>query len=243
MVALEIQSLQAGKSKIPRDAAVRLLEGNEHFAAGALDSAIREYESALELHPRFKEALNNLGAALGQAGRPEDALACFMRSLEIEPNDAVTLGNVALVYVLLDEVEKALDYFGQSLALERNYRTLNNRATLLARVGRLDEALNDLSTALELVPEDDVALFNRSGILLAMGRTHDAFRDVEALKQRLPDSIDVAQRRREIIDASLHQLVESGLASWSGKRVQGSKNPIPITAGPPVSDYVVEDRR
>ena len=235
--------MQAGQTEIPRAAAVRLLKGNQHFAAGALESAIREYEAALELHPRFTEALNNLGAALGHLGRPEDALDCFIRSLEIELNDAVTLGNVALVHILLDEVERALDYFGQSLAVERNYRTLNNRATLLGRIGHLEEALHDLSSALELAPNDDIALFNRSGILLAMGRTRDAFRDVETLKERLPDNIDIDQRRREIIDASLRQLAESGLASWSGKRVQGSRNPIPITAGRPVSDYVVEDRR
>jgi tetratricopeptide (TPR) repeat protein len=243
MTTLEIQPLRAGHTEIPHDAAVRLLRGNEHFAAGDLKAAALEYEAALELHPGFTEALNNLGAALGQLGQSQAALDCFLRSLEIAPDDAVTLANVALVYVLLDEADNALDYFGRSLEIEPSYTTLNNRATLLGRLGRLDEALRDVSFALAMAPDDEIASFNRSGILLAMGRHREALQDIEALERRLPDNDDVAQRRRQIVDASLRQLAESGVVLWSGQRAQGSRDPVPVTPGPPVSDYVIEDRR
>ncbi len=41
----------------------------------------------------------------------------------------------------------------------------------------------------------------------------------------------------------LRRLRRSGVISWGGGKPKGSDPPIPITPGPPVSDYVIEDRR
>jgi tetratricopeptide (TPR) repeat protein len=243
MVALEIRSLDSGREGIPREAALRLLEGNEQFAAGKLDHAVAAYEDAINRHPRFTEALNNLGAALGQMGRSTEALSFFKKSLEIQPDDSVTLGNVGLVYLVLDQLDEALDYFGRSLKLDRNHKTLNNRATLWSRLGRPREALDDLTAALELAPSDAIALFNRSGILLSLGRTQEALRDIEAVGNRLPKSMGVAQRRRQIIEASLRQLADSGFGSWSGGKPKGSKHPVKLAPGPSITELVHEGRR
>jgi LexA DNA binding domain len=43
-------------------------------------------------------------------------------------------------------------------------------------------------------------------------------------------------------EAHLWSLVDEGFADWNGGRPRGSKQPAKITPGPPVSDYVFEDR-
>jgi hypothetical protein len=53
---------------------------------------------------------------------------------------------------------------------------------------------------------------------------------------------EVEATDREEVERVMHALVKSGFASWSGKRPTGSKNPVEVTPGPPVSDYVIQDR-
>ena len=38
-------------------------------------------------------------------------------------------------------------------------------------------------------------------------------------------------------------MVRQGVANWAGGKPKGADPPIEITPGPPISDYVVEDRR
>ena len=47
---------------------------------------------------------------------------------------------------------------------------------------------------------------------------------------------------RDEVERVLRNLVKSGFASWAGGKPKGSDPPIEITPGPPVSDYVIEDR-
>jgi len=44
-------------------------------------------------------------------------------------------------------------------------------------------------------------------------------------------------------EEALWRMVDEGLAKWSGGRPKGSNRPIAVTSGPPVSDYIIEDRR
>ena len=220
-----------------------LQNGNQRFRAGDLQGALQMYTAALDRYPAFVEALNNIGAVLGQLNRYSQALEAFERSLVIDPSDAVTLGNVALVHTLAKDPSRALEYFSRSLALDRNPRVLNNRATLYGELGSLDEALNDLSLALDLAPDDEVARFNRSGVLLAMGRHEEALRDIEILRTRFADDAAVAGRRRQILDALLRRLAKRGVISMGVGKPRGSSPAESVAPGPPLSDILVQERR
>ena len=39
------------------------------------------------------------------------------------------------------------------------------------------------------------------------------------------------------------RMVRLGLGTWNGGKPKGSNPPIPVTPGPPISDYVIQDRR
>jgi hypothetical protein len=40
----------------------------------------------------------------------------------------------------------------------------------------------------------------------------------------------------------LWRLVDDGVANWSGGKPRGSDPPIEVTPGPPISDYIIENR-
>jgi len=74
-----------------------------------------------------------------------------------------------------------------------------------------------------------------------------ALAEVDASLAALPPGAsgrdDLARRRTQIADGYIWRMVRLGLASWSGGKPQGSKNPVKVTPGPYISDYVIEDRR
>ncbi|MBI4259195.1 MAG: type II toxin-antitoxin system prevent-host-death family antitoxin [Actinobacteria bacterium] len=64
------------------------------------------------------------------------------------------------------------------------------------------------------------------------------------------EMIEVTDRGRPVariipagIPADLARLIAEGKATWSGKRVTVARRPIRIKPGPPLSDYISEDRR
>ena len=78
---------------------------------------------------------------------------------------------------------------------------------------QLDAALADIVKQLEALPED-----------------------TGAQRQKAEAT------RRQILDGYLWLMVREGKASWSGGKPKGSKRPVKLTPGPPISDYIVEER-
>jgi tetratricopeptide (TPR) repeat protein len=51
-----------------------------------LDDAAIAYRKAVELSPRYVDALNGLGAVMVQQGRPQEAIAAFDAALQVAPD-------------------------------------------------------------------------------------------------------------------------------------------------------------
>jgi tetratricopeptide (TPR) repeat protein len=73
-------------------------EALEAFAAGGTEAAIASYEKALELDPRYTDALHGLAQAYGQAGRLDEAIATAQRISEIDPDDVLAHTSLSIFY-------------------------------------------------------------------------------------------------------------------------------------------------
>jgi len=49
--------------------------------------------------------------------------------------------------------------------------------------------------------------------------------------------------RAEILKELLRRLARRGVVSWRGGKPKGYDGPIELTPGPPISQYILEDRR
>jgi tetratricopeptide (TPR) repeat protein len=67
------------------DPEVHLRWGNHLFRQGDLEGAVAHFERSLALGPRNVRTLNNLGAALRELERPEEAMERLERAVEIDP--------------------------------------------------------------------------------------------------------------------------------------------------------------
>ncbi len=87
---------------------------------GDFVSALTEYKRALEIHPGFIEAYNNIGEIHARMGNSELALESYREALKIEKNYRVLL-NLGVEYYNLSRYEEALPFFFESLQLKQDF--------------------------------------------------------------------------------------------------------------------------
>ncbi|MCD6680258.1 MAG: tetratricopeptide repeat protein [Burkholderiaceae bacterium] len=101
--------------------------GRMDLAEGRIDAAIVRFGNALKLDPRFVEAHNGLGVALGLQGRFDESAEAFGAALAIDPAAAHVLSNLGFAQMKAGRLHDARHSLGQSLALDpTNARTREN---------------------------------------------------------------------------------------------------------------------
>lgn len=127
------------EAEIVRDGAALKTQGNEHFKAKDFEAAAATYEQAIALLPMVAPLHTNLAAALAQA---DSGTRQF---------DAVCASEAAL----------AID--------QSSLKARVRRATCLSSLGRHEEALDEMSTALEMAPANKEVMEKMQLIELAAG--------------------------------------------------------------------------
>lgn len=161
--------------------------------------AVEHLRAALELHPEFPLALNELGVqymTLGEAGKAAEAWRAAIRLAPAEPNLRVNYGILLLRQKKYAEAEAEL---GRAVALDESHAVARlHRGHALIRLGRGAEAERELLQAVKLGGERPAtALAHRYLGALYNERGDDA-RAASALETYLrlaPDARDAAQVR------------------------------------------------
>jgi tetratricopeptide (TPR) repeat protein len=60
-------------------------KGNALNSQGKYDIAIKAYDEAIRLDPKYAKAWNNKGIEFSHMGKYEDAIKCYDRALEVNP--------------------------------------------------------------------------------------------------------------------------------------------------------------
>ena len=97
---------------------------------------------------------NEIGRALAERGRHEEALACYDRALVIRPDIPQVLSNRGNALRNLGRLEQAEASFREALRLKPNFANAHrNLGRLLFDLGRWEEAVASVRTALRFQPE------------------------------------------------------------------------------------------
>lgn len=134
------------------------------------------WRDTLNKDPVSWMARNNLGVALLEKGRFDEALAHFQQALEGNPNKAEVLNNIGDALLGMGRISESFPHLQKALEMEPNRPdVLSNLGNAMLRSGRVDEAIVHLQKALELYPSYVPALNYLGAALLQKTRVDESF--------------------------------------------------------------------
>jgi len=136
--------------------------GVEYARRGELNSARREFETALAIYPAYPEALESFGLLESITGKDQESRRHLEAALALAQKGSVNynfaVANLASQYIKLGENDLALKLLDQDILDSPTYaRAWANRAVVRYKSGRPSEARSDAQTALRLDPENSQA--------------------------------------------------------------------------------------
>ena len=145
--------------------------------------AIRYYQAALAVRPDAAVAYNNLGIALADTGRLDDAVEQFRRAAHLSPRFAQAHANLGIVDYMRGRYAEAAGQFGEAIRLDpRSAKYHGDLGIVLAAAGRPEEALDRCRQALRLDPKYAPAHQTLGLALIDLGRPDEA---IDHLRQAL----------------------------------------------------------
>jgi len=137
--------------------------------------SIRLFERTVSVTANNELAHNNLGVALSEEGRLEEAIYHFSHALAIQPDYVRAHVNLGFALERQGRVKEAVDYYLKALSIKPDYAEAHNKlGILLAGQGRVEEAIGHFSEALKVEPHDTRAYNNLGNLLAGQGRVKEA---------------------------------------------------------------------
>jgi type IV pilus assembly protein PilF len=146
-----------GEARVQRDVAKII----QSLAAGEFDAAKRQANDLLKRQPNSIDGLTYLALALDRSGDGAAAGRHYLRAAELAPNNGSVLGNYGIWLCEQGRAAESLGWFDRALALPGytdSPAILANSGACAGKLGQSQRAEHDLRRAIELDPDNPVAL-------------------------------------------------------------------------------------
>ena len=175
--------------RAPSDPEIQNALGEALERIGALDAAIAAYRAALQQHPQFRKASNNLILALVKAGKGEEAVQRARELIAQAPNDPDRYFTLGLAQSE-QNVEEAMNSFRRALEIDpRQTLARYNLALALNRADRIGDAIEEMKKTLASDPRGEARY--RLGVMYSrQGEFDAAVRELKAASAADPRSAD-----------------------------------------------------
>ena len=146
---------------------------------GRPEEAEASLRKAVDIHPGDAAAYKSLGVFLFQTGHYADAAAQYEYAVALTPDDPGYISNLASAYMLQGDFPSAVLTFQKAIDINPTKNAYSNLGLMHYYLGELDAAVDSLTKAIELQPNDYLAHSNLGDALLAAGRDDDARQEFE----------------------------------------------------------------
>jgi serine/threonine-protein kinase len=153
-----------------------------------IEEAIRYHTAALALRPHNPAECVNLGNALGTRGDPDGAIRAYREALDGHPDYAAAHERLGLALEQKGDADGAIAELRQTVRLRNHVPDQVMLGNMLAREGRLDEAITSYRRASASEPNYGIAHYNLGTVLLEKGSLNEAvasYREAIASYRRL----------------------------------------------------------
>lgn len=135
------------------------------FLIGEIEHAFNLIDNALNLDPRFPQALNNKASFLAGSGRLADAISIWESLAQTSPKLGRSLYNLGNALMQQGNIDDAIDRFQACLSVEPDYvPAIANMAICYQGLGDVESAIKMYDEAILLAPNDAQLHYNK-GVL------------------------------------------------------------------------------
>lgn len=165
------------------------LRASAHWSAGNAETALADYDKAIELGYTEAHAYASRGLFHLAMKNHDLAIQDFTTALEKDEEDEVPLLNRASVYLSKGEFDKAIQDYSAAIKLRpANPILYSQRAVAHKLAGELDAAVSDYDKTLELVEKDVSAMMGRGFIKFQQGKHEEAIADLSRVIEISPQT-------------------------------------------------------
>jgi tetratricopeptide (TPR) repeat protein len=161
-----------------------------HRSAADFQDAFGHLQTALAINPNEPLVRNNIGTALMEVGRLDDALEQHKEAVRLAPGYAEAYGNLGTDFHKLGRFDEAVEAYRTALRIKPQLGVFHsNLGIALEKLGRPEEAGVEIREALKIDPqniEDHNAL---GDALLRVGRADDAIAQYRLALTLDPNSV------------------------------------------------------
>jgi tetratricopeptide (TPR) repeat protein len=191
----------AGNAPLPPKAADLNREGARALSSGDLDLAEARFALALEYHPRFVEALVNLGLVEMQRGNFEQARKLFERAKRVNSDLAQPHHALGVLAERQRRPDLAAECYRDALKVNPGFSPARaNLGRILFDAGRYDEAREQFVRLLEIDPDGIEGYVGLAETLLRLGRASESDAVVERGRRKWRDDgeLEILQARSQM---------------------------------------------
>jgi len=142
-------------------------------------------------NPNCWMGYNNLGNALLQKGKVDEALEQFQKALEINPYYVDARSNLGAALFQKGQLDDAVAQYKKTLEINPNYAQANyNLGLVLFQKGQLDDAIAHYQKAVKINPYHPEAHNNFGNALLQKGQVDEAVDQFQKALEINPDYVD-----------------------------------------------------
>ncbi|MCP4650994.1 MAG: tetratricopeptide repeat protein [PVC group bacterium] len=135
--------------------------GMAYYRQGKIDKAVKEYEHAIRLNPRYAEAQYKLGIIYLEKNEHDKAIETFRKVVKLNPYDTDAYNNLGVVFTKQGLWEEAIREFKFALSVNsRSADTYNNLGIVYSEMGMLQDAVKYYQKAIDLDPQYTEAYYN-----------------------------------------------------------------------------------
>lgn len=125
--------------------------GGTYFTMGDYQSALRDYNKAIELNPRYANAYYNRGTVYNSLDYYPQAIEDFSKAIELNPKDAQYYNNRGSAYNSLGKYREAIKDYNTAIELNpQDAYAYYNRGVAYSQLGYHEQAFKNYKRAADL---------------------------------------------------------------------------------------------
>ncbi len=142
---------------------------------GYWKNSIELFNHALQVTKANYLAYNNLGVALAEEGKNEEAIAHYLAAIKINPYYADSHSNLGAALAAEGKNEEAIAHYLAAIDIDPHHADFHsNLGVALAAEGKNEEAIEHYLAAIKINQDYDDAYYNLANLLIKQGKIEEA---------------------------------------------------------------------